>query len=300
MTTIDLSNIAVFVQVVESESFTAAAQELGLPKSSVSRSVARLEEELGVRLLQRTTRRLGLTEAGSNFYQSVRAALATVDDAARAAADLGSEPRGTIRLTAPVDLGEMIAEPLGRFVRKYPQIHLDLVLTARLVDLVREGFDLAIRASRLADSSLVARKVGVFASGLFAAPSYLKRRGHPRALTDLGEHECVLFRARGGEATLTLRGPKGEEQIVVRGSINVDELSFVVSAAAAGIGIGYLPLALAVRPVAEKRLVRVLPDYTWITSDLSLVMPTGRHIPARVALLRDFLADELKQVMTVR
>lgn len=300
MTTIDLSKVAVFVRVVEAESFTAAAQALGLPKSSVSRSVARLEEELGVRLLQRTTRRLSLTEAGSAFYQNVRAALSAVDEAARAAADLGSEPRGTVRLTAPVDLGELIAEPLGRFVRKHPQIQLDLVLTARLVDMVREGFDLAIRASRLADSSLVARKVGVFASGLFAAPAYLKRRGHPRALADLTNHECLLFRARGGQATWTLRSPKGEEQVTVRGAITVDDLSFIASAAVAGLGIAYFPLALAVRPLAEKRLVRVLPDYTWVTSDLSLVMPSGRHVPARVALLRDFLAEELRQLVAVR
>lgn len=296
MTTIDLSNIAVFVRVVEEESFTAAAQALNLPKSSVSRAVSRLEEELGVRLLQRTTRRLSLTEAGTSFFQSVRAALASVDDAARAAADLGSEPRGTVRLTGPVDIGALIAEPLGRFVRKYPQIHLDLVLTARLVDLVREGFDLAIRASRLADSSLVARKVGVFGSGVFASPAYLRRRGHPRALADLANHECLLFRARGDTATWTLRGPKGEEHVAVRGAITVDELSFIVHAAEAGLGVGYLPFALAARPLAEKKLVRVLPEYSWVTADLSLVMPTGRHIPARVALLRDFLADELKRL----
>ncbi len=300
MTTIDLSNIAVFVRVVEEESFTAAAQALGLPKSSVSRSVARLEEELGVRLLQRTTRRLSLTEAGTSFFQSVRTALASVDDAARAAADLGTEPRGTVRLTAPVDLGGLIAEPLGRFVRKYPQIHLDLVLTARLVDLVREGFDLAIRASRLADSSLVARKVGLFGSGLYASPAYLRKRGHPRALSDLAEHECLLFRARGDTASWPLRGPKGEQHITVRGSISVDDLSFIVSAAVAGLGIGYLPFALVAPPLAEKKLVRVLPEFSWVFSDLSLVMPTGRHIPARVALLRDFLADELKRLFADR
>lgn len=296
MTTIDLGKIATFVRVVETESFTAAAEALGLPKSSVSRSVSRLEEELGVRLLQRTTRRIGLTEAGAAFYQRVRSALSQVDEAVATAADLGSEPRGSIRLTAPVDLGDFLAEPLVRFARKYPQIQLDLVLTARIVDMVREGFDLALRASRLLDSSLVARKLGSFAHGLFAAPAYLKRRGAPRTLADLADHDCVLFRARG-RATWTLRGPKSDEQVEVTGPIGTDDLTFVISVAAAGAGVANLPLTLAARAVAEKRLVRVLPGYAWIHSDLSLVMPSGRYIPARVTLLRDFLATELKPLV---
>lgn len=296
MTTIDLGKLAIFVRVVETESFTAAAESLGLPKSSVSRGVARLEEELGVRLLQRTTRRLGLTEAGAAFYQSVRSALSVVDEAVAAAADLGSEPRGPIRLTAPVDLGDFIAEPLVRFARKYPQIQVDVVLTARLVDLVREGFDLALRASRLLDSSLIARKLGTFASGLFAAPAYLKKRGAPRTLAELAGHDCVLFRARG-RATWTLRGPKGDEQVEVGGPVSTDDLTFVISVAAAGAGIANLPLTLAARAVSDRRLVHILPDYAHVHSDLSLVMPSGRYVPARVTLLRDFLAAELKALV---
>lgn len=297
MTTVDPVKIAAFVRVVEAESFTAAAQQLGLPKSSVSRSVARLEEELGVRLLQRTTRRLHLTEAGSTFYHKARAALAALEEAALAAADHGHEPRGTVRLTAPVDLGEFLAEPLARFVGAHPQIQVDLVLTARLVDLVREGFDMALRASRLKDSSLVARKLGSFADGLYAAPGYLKRHGTPATLAELAQHECVLFRARSGRATWTLRGPKGEEPIEVHGSITADDLTFVVHAAEAGAGVAYLPHVLAARSVAGKRLVRVLPAYCWTHADLSLVLPSGRHVPARVALLRDFLAQALKPML---
>jgi DNA-binding transcriptional LysR family regulator len=296
MTTIDLGKIATFVRVVETESFTAAAEALGLPKSSVSRSVARLEEELGVRLLQRTTRRLGLTEAGAAFYQSVRSALSAVDEAVSAAADLGTEPRGLVRLTAPVDLGDFLADPLTRFSKKYPQIQLDVVLTARVVDMVREGFDLALRASRLVDSTLVARKIGTFAHGLFAAPAYLKKRGVPRTLAELASHDCVLFRARG-RMILTLRGPRGDEQVEVTGNLATDDLTFVISTAAAGAGVAYLPLTLAARAVADKRLVRVLPDYAWVHSDLSLVIPSGRYIPSRVSLLRDFLAAELKQLV---
>lgn len=303
MTTIDtarlqgssgLGRVAAFVAVVEAGSFTAAADEMGVPKSSVSRSVTRLEEELGVRLLQRTTRQLHLTDAGSAFYQKARNALAALEEAALTAADLGHEPRGTVRLTAPSDLGELLAEPLARFVREHPQIELDLVLTPRLVDLVREGFDMALRASRLKDSSLVARRLGAFADGLYAAPSYLKRHGVPATLADLARHECLLFRARGGRATWTLRRGKSEEHVDVRGSISADDLTFIVHAAEAGAGIAFLPHVVVARPVAARRLVRVLPDYCVSRSDLSLVLPTGRHIPARVALLRDFLIEALR------
>jgi DNA-binding transcriptional LysR family regulator len=294
MTTIDPVKVAAFVRVVEAESFTAAAQLLGLPKSSVSRSVSRLEEDLGVRLLQRTTRRLHLTDAGSAFYQKARGALSALEEAALTAADLGHEPRGTVRITAPVDLGEFLADPLTRFVREHPQIQVDLVLTARIVDMIREGFDLALRASRLKDSSLIARKLGSFADGLYAAPAYLKRRGTPASLAELANHDCILFRARAGRSTWTLRGPRGEEHVEVGGSINADDMSFIVHAAEAGAGIAYLPHVLAARSVAAKRLVRVLPDHCWTHADLSLVLPSGRHIPTRVALLRDFLAESLK------
>ena len=293
-----LDRVATFVAVAEAESFTAAAQRLGLPKSSVSRNVARLEQELGVRLLQRTTRRLRLTEAGSAFYHKARGALATLEEAALAAADHGHEARGTVRLTAPVDLGELLAEPIARFVGEHPQIAVDLVLTSRMVDLVREGFDLALRASRqLKDSSLVARKVGIFTDGLYAAPAYLERHGAPTALADLERHECLLFRARGHRTTWTLRGPGGEEQVSVRGAVNVDDMTFIVHAAEAGAGIAYLPHVLAARSLAARRLVRVLPGYCWTHADLSLVLPSGRHIPARVALLRDFIIEALKAVL---
>jgi DNA-binding transcriptional LysR family regulator len=299
MTTIDPVKVAAFLRVVEAESFTAAAESLGLPKSSVSRSVARLEEDLGVRLLQRTTRRLHLTDAGSAFYQKARGALCALEEAALYAADLGHEPRGTVRMTAPPDLGEYLAEPLTRFVREHPQIHVDLALTARVVDLVREGFDLALRASRLKDSTLVGRKIGVVGDGLYAAPAYLRRRGVPTTLAELAEHDCVLHRARGGRSTWTLRGPKGDEHVEVRGSINSDDLSFIIHAAEAGAGVAYLPQALAARSVAAKRLVRVLPDHCWANADLWLVLPSGRHVPTRVTLLRDFLVDALKTSLAI-
>ena len=182
----DLNQIGTFVRVVDSGTFTAAAAALGLPKSSVSRGVAALEEALGVRLLQRTTRKLSLTDAGRHYYQQVRASLSGLDQANSAVADLGGAPRGTVRLTAPPDFGEgMFPEVIAHFVRRYPGIQLDVVLTQRRVNLIDEGFDLALRAGKLEDSSLVARKIAGSELGLYAAPSYLERRGSPKRLAEL-------------------------------------------------------------------------------------------------------------------
>src|SRR5450432_3748982 len=193
----DLNHVAVFIRVVELESFTAAAKQLGLPKSSVSRTVTRLEEDLGVRLLQRTTRTLHLTEAGHAYYERARVALTGLEEAASAATDMSTVPRGVVRVTAPGDLGVLnLADIVWRFSRAYPLVHIELSLSSRFVDLVAEGFDLAVRAGKLTDSTLIARKIGSDSLGIFAAQSYLKRRGRPKAFSALTEHDCVLFRGK--------------------------------------------------------------------------------------------------------
>lgn len=291
----DLGLVAVFVKVVELESFTAAASALGLPKSSVSRSVAQLEEGLGVRLLQRTSRKLSLTDAGRGFFDRVREPLNGVVDALDSAAESSRAPSGIIRITAPPDLGyTLLAAPLAEFLIEHPQIKIDLSLTSRVVDLVQERFDLALRATErgLEDSTLVARRLGGPRTGLFASPAYLKRRGKPRTAAELAEHDCILFRAHDGRTVWRLQGSKGEERVTVSGPINVDDINFVRRAVAEGAGIGTLPV------IAESEAVRVLPDYTLPGGALFLVMPSGRHVPARVALLRDFLIDKLKSACT--
>jgi DNA-binding transcriptional LysR family regulator len=290
----DLGLVAVFVKVVELESFTAAATALGLPKSSVSRSVSQLEESLGVRLLQRTSRTLSLTEAGRAFLERVREPLAGLLDAMNDAAESQREPRGLIRLTAPPDLGSgILAEPITEFVRRHPQIRLELSLTNRMVDLVAERFDLALRATaRLDDSTLVARKIVGSIGGFFASREYLQRRGVPRTLADLESHDCVLFRANDGQATFRVNGPKGPEEIEVTGALSADDFGFVRRAIAAGAGIGFIPG----EPFGDHDLVRVLPDYSSEGGSLYVVMPSGRHVPIRVTLLRDFLIEKLSRL----
>jgi len=291
----DLNRVHAFVQVVEKGSFTAAAQSLGLPKSSVSRSVSRLEQDLGVTLLRRTTRTSTLTDAGVAYYERARAAVQQLVEAADAASDAGDEPRGVVRLTAPIDVsGRMLTEPLVRFVREHPRIHLDLVLTARQVDLVAEGIDLAVRAGRLADSTLIARRIGATPVALFASPEYLARRGRPKKLADLARHDCVLFRGNGMRSRWTLDGPRGEESVEVQGPISADEMQFVVNATDLGAGVAMLPVGLAQASLDAGRIVRVLPELSQRGGSIYVVHPSMKHLPRRVALLRDFLLAELK------
>ncbi|HEX3777373.1 MAG TPA: LysR family transcriptional regulator [Polyangiaceae bacterium] len=296
----DLNHVSIFARVVELESFTGAANQLGLPKSSVSRTVSRLEEELGVRLLQRTTRKLHLTDAGHAYYDRARVALAALEEAATAATTLSTVPRGIVRVTAPNDLGVLnLADALLRFARKYPEVHVDLTLTSRFVDLVAEGFDLAVRAGKLTDSTLVARKIGSDMLGLFAAASYLKQHGKPKSFSELAQHRCVLFRGKNAKAEWRLAGPNGEESVTVRGPISVDEMAFAQQAVSKGMGIGLLPMAgvkLGLQRKEAPPLVRILPEYSTGGAGLYVVSPSVRFQSAAVTALREFIIEELLRV----
>lgn len=289
----DLNRIAVFAKVVEAGSFTAAATALGVRKSSVSRSVAALEADLGIRLLQRTTRRLSLTDAGRAYHERARDALAALEEARGAAASLGAEPRGLVRVTAPVDFADDLAAVTGPFLRAHPGVRVDVLLTARYVDLVKEGFDLAVRAGALADSSLLARKLGDTELGLFASPAYLEAAGRPRRLSDLAAHECVLYRAGGPAATWRLAGPRGEEEVSVRGRVDTDEMAFVRAMLLAGFGVALAPLPVLAPLLEAGELERVLPRYARRSTPVHVVWPSRRFEPAAVALFRDALAEAL-------
>jgi DNA-binding transcriptional LysR family regulator len=295
----DLNLVTAFVRVVEQQSFTGAAKALNLPKSSVSRRVTELEEELGVQLLHRTTRKLALTEAGRSYFEQAERALSELNAAAESAAGMDTEARGIVRVTAPVDIGVMgLADILGEFLREYPDIHVELSISSRVVNLVDEGFDIGVRAGKTRDASLVARRVGNAALGLYASADYLQRRGRPRSLDELAEHDCVLFRAQHGKALWALEGPGGETSSVeVRGRINVDEMLFVRQAVGVGLGIGLLPAIVIASCARAKPLdvvERVLPELSMGGgTDVSVVTPSGPKRPRRVTLLRDFLVQRL-------
>lgn len=293
---VDLNLIAVFVQVIETGSFTGAAAALGIPKSSVSRAVTRLEETLGVRLLQRTTRRLGLTAAGDQYLAQVRRPIAELAEASRDTAELTGEPRGLVRISIPPELGEGVASKLfAEFVRRHPKVQLDVLVTNRRVNLVEEGVDLALRAGPLDDSTLVARKVVATELRLYAAPAYLARRGTPRRLRDLASHDCVIHRSARGVLPWRLSGPRGVEQITVSGPISVDDMGSSRLLALEGVGIALLPDQVVRADLEVGSLVHVLPAYALAlqSAGLHVVTPPLRHVPLRVSLFRDFLIERL-------
>ncbi|MDB4992812.1 MAG: Transcriptional regulator, LysR family protein [Myxococcaceae bacterium] len=293
MTELDLNDLAVFVRVVEQGGFAKAARELRVPTSTVSRTVARLEEAVGARLLQRTTRSVQQTEEGRALFESVAPALASLVHAARSIESPDTEPRGKLRITAPNDLGStFIAEVAAGFVAKYPHVEVEFELTPRVVNLVQEGFDLAIRAGRLVDSALVARRVGDLAAQLFASPAYLARHGAPTEIAELASHVCVVFRPRDGSATWNLEHASTGEtvDVVVHGRLGGDDFSFIRTAVLAGAGIGLVPRVLCHQDVAAGRLIRVLPDYAMRGGgSFHIVYPSSRHVPTRVTAFRDFI-----------
>jgi DNA-binding transcriptional LysR family regulator len=296
--TIDLNDIRVFARVVEARSFSLAAKQLGLPKSAVSRRVARLEDALGAQLLQRTTRRLHLTDAGARYHQQAMHALAALSDAADDLGVMQQEPRGTVRLTAPLNLVlQDLARPIAEFNRLYPRVTVELVLTSRFVDLVAEGFDFALRAGILQDSSLVAKKIFSSSLVLMAAESYVQRRGAPNTPEELGNHDCVLYKAEAGRNRWVLHGPIGERTLTVTGTVSADDLGVVVALVHEGAGIGLVPAERSQVAGAAGKVVRVLPGWHGPPGGLYIVYPPAPHVPQRVRLLQDHLYESLRSTM---
>jgi DNA-binding transcriptional LysR family regulator len=291
----DLNHVAAFVRVVDTGSFTLAAKALGVPKSSVSRSVASLERELGVRLLHRTTRQLHVTDAGAELHHRASRALTEIHEATDEALSAQRELRGTIRISAPADLGVWAVAPIvSRFVRRHPSVKIDVRLSGRIVDLVSERFDLAVRAGAIRDESLVARACGSFELGLYASSRYATRRALPLSVDELAVHDCILFRSDTGALEWRLRSKGGEHASVEpRASISADDISFLKKAALAGAGIALLPAFMVAREVESGKLERVLPAWSHAASMLHVVYPSARYVPRRIVLFRDYLATEL-------
>lgn len=290
----DLNGVKVFIEVARARSFTRAADILRMPKSTVSRRVSELEETLGARLLQRTTRKLKLTDAGVAYYERCARALSELEEAKAAVAKLQEEPRGTLRVTAPVDFGEaFLGDLVIEYMRRYPEARVDMVLTGRVVDLVDEGFDIAVRVGKLADSSLVARKLGVVRGLLVASPEYLEVRGEPSSPDALAEHDCIIFGDTHMGRTWRLLGPRGAVDVPVTGRGAVDHYPLVYKAALAGLGIAVTPTFLCAADLRAGRLVHVLPHWAPPTSPIQAVYPTTRHLSAKVRAFLDMLRHRM-------
>ena len=288
----DLNLLAVFEAVARASSFSAAAKELGIPKSSVSRAIARLEDELRVQLLFRTTRQVALSEAGTALYDRMTPLLRSLKAALGELPETEEAPSGTLRVTAPVDLGVLsLAEVVTRYAARYPAVSVDLHLTGRVVDLVGEGFDVALRvASKLEDSSLVVRRAAAVTFRLYASPLYLARRGTPRSEDDLDEHDWIVF--RGGPQKL--RAPGLRQATTRPPRIVCDDLLFVRDAVRSGAGIGLLPTFVAEADVVAGTLVRIVPRCERPAGSLYIVTPAARHVPPKVTAFRDLVVEMLK------
>jgi DNA-binding transcriptional LysR family regulator len=286
----DLNEILVFTRVVQAGSFTAAARALAMPKSTVSRKVAELEDRLGLRLLQRTTRRLGLTDAGRLYFERSARLVADMEEAEQAVSQLHAVPRGLLRVTAPLSFG-MLGPMVAAFLKRYPDVQLDMVCTDRRVDLVEEGFDVAIRAGPLEDSTLVARSLGVLKRVLVASPAYLRRRGTPRAPSDLVGHACINFGAGHAPGVWVLHAGDRKAEVRVSPRYSVNELELMVEAARAGIGIAAIAEFVATDDLRAGRLRQVLTDWSSAETPIHAVYPTARHLSPVVTAFVDLVRD---------
>ncbi len=285
----DLNEAAVLVRVVQGGSFTKAAQSLGLPKSTVSRRVAELEARVGVRLLQRTTRKLSLTDSGRLYYEHAARALAELEHAERSVAELGATPRGTLRLTTPLAfslLGPLLAE----YLRRYPEVSVELYASDRRVDLVAERFDLALRAGPARDSSLVARRLGAVRRVLVAAPK-LAQKLRLRAPADLTREHCLVFAPDGHEWTLTSGNKTLRVQVTPR--LTVNDYDMLSSVARAGYGVALLPEYQCSSEVEAGALRRVLPAWSAPEVPVYALYPSARHLSPSVRALLELLREGL-------
>jgi DNA-binding transcriptional LysR family regulator len=288
------AGLVAFVRTVDTGSFSKAARSIGTTPSAVSKSVARLERRLDVRLLRRSTRTLGLTVEGAAYYERVAPLLRAIEDAEDEVQN-ADRASGLLRITASLDLGRtLIAKWLAAFVELYPEIRIEMSLTERNVDLVSEGYDLAIRMRELADADLISRKLANMGIVIVAAPRYLARRPAPTSFEALHQHACVSYLLNGRPFPFSLAD--GTTHLPA-GPIDCDDGGAVREAVLAGAGIGYLLHCTVAEELACGTLVRILPDLPLPTMPLYAVHAYGRRLPRRARLFIDFL---IEQAATIR
>lgn len=282
-----------FVRVVESGSFVRAAEKLGWSTSSLSRQVADLEQHLGARLLNRTTRRLSLTETGQSFYERSVALLADLAEAEALAGEAASAARGTVRMTTSYGIAvQRVAPAIAAFAERHPQVKFDLTVSDRIVDLVEEGFDLAVRVGEVGADRLVARRLGEMQLIACAAPAYLARRGVPQKPADLETHDTLTYAYSPAPYQWRFTDTSGAQfPVRVGGSLHANSGEALTAAAVAGLGIVCEPDFLVGAALADSKLVRVLPGFDSARGEIWAVYPSRRHLSLKVRLFVDHLVD---------
>lgn len=296
----ELDTIAVFLKVAELGSFSGAARQLGLPNATVSAAVRELEQQLGTRLLQRTTRRVQMTQEGEAYFARSREVLEQVEALRAMFREGGAGVTGRLRVDMPVSLATDIVLPrLGEFMARHPQLLVDLGSMDRRVDLVRDGYDCVIRIGELTDSNLVARHLGSFRVVNCASPDYIARHGVPRSLEDLAQHRLVHYDTQLGGSAPCWEWFDGEatQRLPAPGALTVNNTAAYRAACVAGLGIVQAPAVGVAALVAAGRLVEVLPEYRPASMPLSFVYPSRRHVPARTRLFMDWVAELLAPLL---
>jgi len=289
----DLSAISAFVRVVEAHSFAAAARQLELSASGVSRAVSRLEASLGVRLLARTTRSLSVTEEGRAFYERCRRILSDLNEATETIGDARDHPRGRLRVAAAMSVGRALVLPhLSEFHERYPDIRLEMVLGDRSLDMVEEGIDCALRVGELADSSMIARRIGQFRSLTCASPAYLEKFGRPTSLDDLAAHRCVGY-ARNAHGLLPWEfwTSEGRTSIEIAPMLTLNDAESVIQAGVQGLGLIQTGYAIAAIYLKHGKLVPVLEDLETSGPEMWMVYPQRRHLSSRVQVFIDWISE---------
>lgn len=291
-----ITGVQLFARIVETGSFSKASADLGITQPTATKHVAALEAKLGARLLNRNTRGVSATEIGALYYEKCKAIQRELEEADNLASLLQSQVGGQLRISTSVAFGRRIATPIAlRFMREHPQIHVDLSFDDRYVNLVEQGIDVALRMGRLADSALGARYLGTNPWLTAAAPSYLAERGTPRVPADLAQHACLVYSSVQGDDRWQFSGPSGEEQSApVAGPLRSNNLSAVLAACRAGMGLAVLPWYVARESIADGTIVPVLQDHSLPSQELHAVFPSPKLVPGKVLGFIDYLKHQLE------
>jgi DNA-binding transcriptional LysR family regulator len=290
-----MMNMRALVEVVNSGTFTGAAKRLKLSPAMITSHIKSLEQRLGVQLLNRTTRKVNLTEAGRTFYERSTQILAEVEEAESIASALQVTPRGTLRLNTSVTLARLVAPLIAEYAKSYPDVAFDLVMTDRMVDLAEEGFDLALRAGPLPVSRLIARRVGLGRLVLCASPAYLARHKAPRRPADLEAHNCLLSLNSFPDSAWRFIGADGEHKITAAGNFHTNSVEALRVAALSGHGIGLLPAPLIADDLRLGKLIQLLPEFRTNEAIVHAIYPSGRHLSTKARTFIDFLVDSWRK-----
>lgn len=287
----DLNQMLIFGKVAEKQSFTKASEELGMEKSTVSMKISQLEERLGTRLLNRTTRSVTLTEAGEGYYHYCQQVIDTAKEAEHFAETLSSEPQGLLRITSPVDFGQIFVSTLiDPFLKKHPKVQIDLVLRNPPVDIIDERIDIALMPNfgGLQDSSLVARKILETDLGVYASPAYIKRHGKPETIEDIGDHDYIGFRY-GSKWSIPVTRKNAKYVIEPKARISINDVLSCKQAARDGLGLAIIPGRIAEQDVKSRKLVQLLTNYSFPTVTLYATYASRQWMPTKLKAFLEHL-----------